>query len=343
MKKKLPSLILVFALFLSIFSMPAAAVVGQSEEYYVNDTAGVLSDGVRSDIISVNGELEYYCKGAQVVVVTVKYLDGMYSDEYAMQLHNDWHVGDKNENNGMLLLLATEENKAWLSVGAGIIGSFTPDMANDYLEDWFWYDFDRGDFDSAVASLFPQLIRWYEGYYNTDFFSSVYDYGDGGVYEYSSPGYFEEYVTPQPVRRGFGIFGLIGVLIRLFFRMPILIIAIIIIITLIRADRRKYRAYYTYLGMPIPPYHFWYMWSGPHIHWNDWNDWNHRPPGGGGSGGGSNWHGSSGGSSGSSGHSGGSHGGFGGFGGFGGGGFSGGHGGFGGGGGGFSGGGGGRR
>jgi len=329
MKKKLLSLILVLILSLTLFCTAALAVVSQSAEYYVNDSAGVLSDGLKSDIISVNGELEYYCKGAQVVVVTVKYLDGMYSDEYAMQLHNDWRVGDSAENNGMLLLLATEENKAWLSVGAGISGSFTSETANEYLDNYFWDDFDNGDYNAAVVSLFPQLMLWYEDYYNTDFFSSVYDTSEPAD-EYS-PDSFPNGGTQPSSSWGLGIFGIIGVILSFVFRNPIIIIIVIIIIFAIKSDKRKYTAYHSHMGIPMAPYHFWYLWSGPHHNWNDWDNNSHWNGGGGSSGGGSSGGGSS---------SGGSHGGFGGFGG---GGFGGGHGGFGGGGGGFSGGGGGRR
>ena len=306
--------------------------------------------------MSVNGELEYNCKGAQVVVVTVKYLDGMYSDEYAMQLFNDWQVGDQTENNGMLLLLATEENKGWLTVGEGISGSFTDDMANDYLNTYFWNDFDNGDFDGAVKFLFPQLMYWYEDYYNTDFFSSYYgssdstaddnyDYNyDDGNYDYND-GYYDD---------GFGTLGLFGMILSFIFRNIVLIVILIVFISLVNADRRRYRAYYSYMGIPMPPYHFWFMFGGPHRRW--WHDHHDHwggpggpgPRGPGGPGGPRpprgprGPRGGSGGGFGSGGFGGGRGGGFGG-GGFGSGGFGGSHGGMGRGGGGFGGGGGGRR
>jgi uncharacterized protein len=100
------------------FAAPAGAVVQRSEEYYVADYAQVLSDDIEQKIISSNVDLEQKCEGAQIVVVTVEYLDGMYADEYAMRLFNDWGVGSREKNNGMLLLLATEEKKCWLTTGA---------------------------------------------------------------------------------------------------------------------------------------------------------------------------------------------------------------------------------
>ena len=114
MKKTVLALFLIILLLVSAAGPVALALVEQSDDYFVTDAAGVLSAVTKEDIINANLDLEERCKGAQIFIVTVEYLDGMYSDEYAMQLFNNWSVGDRIENNGMLLLLATGENKAWL-------------------------------------------------------------------------------------------------------------------------------------------------------------------------------------------------------------------------------------
>lgn len=347
--KKTISLLIALILTVTVLITPALAIVDQSEEFYVNDPAGVLSEALKSDIVAVNGELEYYCDGAQVVVVAVEYLDGMYSDEYALQCFNDWGVGSDTANNGMLLLMATEENKVWLTVGSGIQGAFTDDMANKYLEEYFYYDYDNGDYDAAVTSLFPQLMYWYENHYGNTFFSDIYGSGNSG--------YDEEYVYPDEEHYyednyysvGYSPFAwIMSAISNLFF---FIVVFVVIFIVVINNDRRRYRAYYTHMGMPIPPYHFWFLWSGPHRHWR--GPRGPRGPGGPGGfggpgpggprpGGGSRPRSSS---SRSGGFGSGSFGGrsSGGFGGFGGGGFSGGHRGGGFGGGGFGGGGGGGR
>jgi len=146
---------------------PASAIVSQSEEFYVADYAGVLTDSTKQDIIDTNDALEHNT-GGQIVVVTVEYLDGLFADEYAVSLMNDWGVGDADKNNGMLLLLATEESKAWLTQGAGIDTAFDSDKIDSLLDNYFWDDFDNREFDSAVSALFAQLVDWYEDYYNFD-------------------------------------------------------------------------------------------------------------------------------------------------------------------------------
>ena len=86
MKKRLAFL---FALLLAL-SLPlsAYAMVQQSSSFYVCDDAGVLSDELEQKICALNAQLENQCRGAQLVVVAVNYMDGLYADEYAYALMN---------------------------------------------------------------------------------------------------------------------------------------------------------------------------------------------------------------------------------------------------------------
>ena len=61
-------LILVLAAALAV---PASAVVQQSDEFYVADYAGILSQETEKLIIGYNAVLEQQCSGAQIVVVTI--------------------------------------------------------------------------------------------------------------------------------------------------------------------------------------------------------------------------------------------------------------------------------
>ena len=162
MKKALTFLLILIFTLSAVF--PALAIVDQSEEFYVADYADVFTQEFEDRIISLNGDLEHYCSGAQLVVVTVDYLDGMYSDEYAMKLFNSWGVGSADENNGMLLLLAVKENKAWLTVGKGI--SLSSSEIDEIFEDCFWDEFDRGNYQEAAEAMIDVLTVWYIEEYN---------------------------------------------------------------------------------------------------------------------------------------------------------------------------------
>ena len=192
MMKKTFSFILALCLFLSL-GVSAFAVVDQSESFYVADYSNVLSNDTEQMIINYNGALEQQCQGAQIVVVTVDYLDGMYSDEYAYQLFNDWGVGSADYNNSMLLLLAIQENKAWLAYGLGLSSLIDGDQVDSLLDKYFWKDFDRGNYDEAVTSLFNALLAWYDEQYDAQVVQSGTSVSSDNEYYtgYSQPSFGE--------------------------------------------------------------------------------------------------------------------------------------------------------
>lgn len=297
--KKFISLLFAFLICFTVCGS-ASALVSQSESFYVADSADVLSDSTEQMIINYNGALEQQCNGAQIAVVTVKYLDGMYCDEYAYQLFNDWGVGSAQYNNGMLLLLATEENKAWLAYGLGLNGRLDENTVDDMLEDHFWSKFDRGRYDEAVTELFMELLEWYDDEYSAQ---TAYSGNTTQYYYGGHSGYTANYQT------GGGVSVLSGI---------IRILVVIAIFNAIFGGGSRHGG-----GSWLP----WYLFFNS-VNRNrryDYRGYNSYRSGRSGYGGyGSGWSGSHGGFSGGSGGFGGHSGGFGGGSGHGGGGFSGG-------------------
>lgn len=260
-------------MLLSLSSVSALAVVDKTDEFYVADYANVLSPETEKKIISSNEDvdgLEALCNGAQIVVVTIEYLDsGLDAEEYANRLFYDWEVGDADANNGMLLLLVTKEYKGGLVVGAGLDGAFTDKQRTQYLNDYFWGYVDADEHDKAVNSLLEKLFTWYATYYaiDNDQAGAAVPNGGGGYNDGYFDGYYEGQTSVSPGRSFFS--GLYTVF--------ILLLVVIIIIASAVTDRRRYNSYYVGLGRPIPRYHFWYMFGGPHRHHHHYH---HRPPGG---------------------------------------------------------------
>jgi len=331
-KTFIPTVIICFLLVFTI-APGALALVEQSEAFFVTDAAGVLSAATKNDIIDANIDLMDKCQGAQIVIVTIKYLDGMGADEYAMRLFRDWGVGDAELDNGMLLLLVTEERRGGLVPGKGIIGSWDDATINKTLDAHFWPEVDNGNFDAAVRNICEELFSWYAGYYGIDTGGSDYAQppvsGGGGNDQPGSGG--GGYARPpvsgggnsqQP--QGSGLFPILGFLVMLVPFLFIFFFIVIIIAVAASADRRRYRTYYTHMGMPIPRYHWWFaLGHRPHRVWYHRHHHHHRhgPRGPGGFGGSPRGPGGFGGSprgpggggaSGFGGRSGGSSGGFGG-------------------------------
>ena len=258
--------VLLAALLLLVCAVPSFALVDRSDSFYVADYADVLSDELENRIIALNGELEYYCSGSQLVVVSVDYLDGLYSDEYAMTLFNEWGVGNRDRNNGTLLLLCPNENKAWLTYGSGLEGALTSSRVDEMFDTVFWDPFDAGDYETAVGSMVSELTAFYASYYNisadmldpSSYQGGGYDYDDGG------------YVPDEPYGNNDYSYSSGSRLRPLVF---LLIVVLIIYLLIRRADRRSYQSYCGAMGYGIRPYHWWYLFWGPHLSWHD-----PRPP-----------------------------------------------------------------
>ncbi len=245
MGKRLMAFLLVLCLGTAALAAPALAVVEQSEEFYVNDDAGVLSPETEQTICAYNAQLEALCSGAQMVFVMVNYSDGLYADEYATQLFNDWGVGSATENNGILVLGIVRENKGWMVQGSGLKSALSDDMVDTMLNDYFWPGFDEGDYDSAVLSLANALMEWYAAYYGVTLTESA---GSGA----RAP------VPGQPAERSsfFEVF-----MIVVFF---IILVAVLIVVFAALGGRRRY--YGNYRAGAVFPFFFgrrrhW----GPHI------------------------------------------------------------------------------
>lgn len=131
---------------------------------YVYDSAGVLSGKTVDYINAKNTSLERQC-GAQVVVVcldTVGYND---IGDFALDLFNEWQIGDKEKNNGVLLLLTIDDDDYYMLQGRGIEDTLSSGMMKIILDDELEPSFAKKDYDTGVRHTFDSLIRHFESMY----------------------------------------------------------------------------------------------------------------------------------------------------------------------------------
>lgn len=167
MKRKHISILLILIIVISLTAISAnAETLNASDVYYVTDNANVLSQSTVEKIKNYNGALEQQCNGAQIVVATVKYTGGVDSDVYAMKLFNNWGIGSQDYNNGILILLVTEENKYYVQCGLGIdVESLSDSLGSDL--NTFETLFDNKEYDKAVQTLFDGMITWFDTQYTS--------------------------------------------------------------------------------------------------------------------------------------------------------------------------------
>ncbi len=88
----------------------------------VVDEAGLLDAAKRAEIEAKLAALEAKTTD-QFVVVTLRSLQGRTIEEYGYRLGRSWAIGQKDKNNGVLLIVAPNERKVRIEVGYGLEGT----------------------------------------------------------------------------------------------------------------------------------------------------------------------------------------------------------------------------
>jgi uncharacterized protein len=85
----------------------------------VVDEAGILDPATKAALEQKLADFEAKTTG-QLVVVTVKSLQGTSIEDYGYQLGRFWQIGQKDKNTGALLIIAPNERKVRIEVGYGL-------------------------------------------------------------------------------------------------------------------------------------------------------------------------------------------------------------------------------
>ena len=126
----------------------------------VVDDAGLLSAGDRAALDTTLARLEAKTTN-QLVVVTLKSLQGSAIEDYGYQLGRRWQIGQKDKNSGALLIVAPAERKVRIEVGYGLEGTLTDAATRLIIENAILPAFKTGDFPAGIkagTALIAQLL-----------------------------------------------------------------------------------------------------------------------------------------------------------------------------------------
>jgi uncharacterized protein len=126
------------------FALDFPALTGR-----VVDQAGVINAASRAAIDAKLKALEDK-SGIQLVVATVKSLQGGDIETYANQLFRFWKLGEAKKNNGVLLLVAPTEHKVRIEVGYGLEGTLTDALSSVIISSAIVPRFKTGDFSGGI-------------------------------------------------------------------------------------------------------------------------------------------------------------------------------------------------
>jgi uncharacterized protein len=128
----------------------------------VVDQAGVMSAESRASIDTKLKGLEDK-SGIQLVVATVKSLQGGDVETYANELFRAWKLGQAQKNNGVLLLVAPNEHKVRIEVGYGLEGTLTDALSSVVISSAIIPRFKTGDFSGGIERGVDGIISILSG------------------------------------------------------------------------------------------------------------------------------------------------------------------------------------
>ena len=138
------------ALVLSV-AVSYAALTFPALSGRVVDDAGILSAATRDTLTSLLAEHERQTKN-QVVVVTLRSLQGTTIEQYGYQLGRAWGIGVKGKNNGTLIIVSPSTHDVRIEVGYGLEGTLTDAQSKLIIENVMLPSFRNGDYDKGVLN-----------------------------------------------------------------------------------------------------------------------------------------------------------------------------------------------
>lgn len=153
----------VIIFFLVYFCLSTTGIQGQSlpeapaTYTAVNDFANFLT---REEQQQLSSKLNTYESrtSTQIVIVTVLSLEGQTVEAYANQLFENWGIGQKSADNGILILLAKAERKIRIEIGYGVERLLTDVEIGGIVDFVMTPKLKKGEFYEAFNQAIDDII-----------------------------------------------------------------------------------------------------------------------------------------------------------------------------------------
>ena len=152
---------LTFVVALMLVVQPVAGLEVPTLERQVTDLAGIFS-------LSAASEMDHRLKileeetGAQVAVLTIPSLEGQVLEDFSIRVVEAWELGDRDRDNGVLVLIARDDRKIRIEVGYGLEGVIPDVLAGRIIDNAMKPAFREGDFSGGTlraVELIDGLVR----------------------------------------------------------------------------------------------------------------------------------------------------------------------------------------
>jgi uncharacterized protein len=124
----------------------------------VVDEAGILDAATVQALTDKLAAVEAK-SGDQIVVVTLKSLQGTSIEDFGYRLGRAWAIGQKDKNNGAILIVAPNERKVRIEVGYGLEGALTDAVTRLIIQNAIAPRFRANDFVGGIMRGVDDIIQ----------------------------------------------------------------------------------------------------------------------------------------------------------------------------------------
>lgn len=144
-------------LFLAVFfvaaivlTRPANAFAIPAPAGFVNDFAGILTPEQKQTLETSLADYEK-TSGNEIAVALIKSLGGDTVENVAVRVFEEWKIGKKGKDNGILFLAAIDDRKMRIEVGYGLEPLLTDAEAGDIIRSVIAPEFKSGNYAAGVT------------------------------------------------------------------------------------------------------------------------------------------------------------------------------------------------
>lgn len=155
-----------FILFL-LSPVPAiqAEAVPRQSAGYVTDLAGLLTTADRQYLESLAKELDAKTT-AQLAVLTLDSVKPDTVENFAVKIFQQWGVGARGKDNGVLLVVVQRDREMRIEVGYGLESVLTDALSRQIIEGIIIPQFKAGNFSGGIKSGVSAIVKIVAGHYN---------------------------------------------------------------------------------------------------------------------------------------------------------------------------------
>jgi len=157
--------IITILFFCSLFFANDANIMPSKPTAWCNDYANVLEPWQEDSLNVLLGDFERRTSNQFFIAVFRRIPEGTYLEDFAVRLFEKWRPGLPDKNNGLLIVIFTEDRKARIEVGYGLEEVIPDVLARRILREYMVPFFKKEQYYRGVMAGLLPLMDAAEGKY----------------------------------------------------------------------------------------------------------------------------------------------------------------------------------